>query len=69
MVQVFGILCCFSSKPFFEATCISYFRRYSSAEIPRYEVFCHPSWALKHFLGKVLKFFCVVLMKDNHAEK
>ena len=28
-----------------------------SAEIPTYEVFSHASWELKHFLGKVLKFF------------
>ena len=37
---------------FFEATSISSFRRYPSAEIPGYEVFSHPSWELKHFFGR-----------------
>ena len=36
---------------------VKLFRRYPSAEIPGYEVFSHPSWALKHFFWKVLKFF------------
>ena len=40
---------------FFEATCISCFRLYPSAEIPRYEVFSHPSWELKPFFWKALK--------------
>ena len=30
---------------------------YPSAEIPEYEVFSHPSWALKQFFWKVLKLF------------
>ena len=34
---------------FFEATRISCFCQYPSAEIPGYEVFSHPSWELKHF--------------------
>ena len=37
---------------FFEATCISCFCCYGSAEIPRYEVSSHRSYALKHFFGR-----------------
>ena len=43
-----------------EATCISCFRRYPSAGIPGYEVFSHPSWALKYFFLEGFKVFCVV---------
>ena len=40
----------------FEATCISCFCRYLSAEIPEYEIFSHQSWELKLFLEGVLSF-------------
>ena len=39
--------------------------RYTSAEIPGYEVFSYPSWELKQFFWQILKVFCIVLMKDN----
>ena len=41
---------------FFEATCISCFRQYPSAEVPGYEVFSHPSWEFKHFFGRFQSF-------------
>ena len=41
---------------FFEATCISCFHRYPSAEIPGYEDFSHPSCELKHFLEGFKRF-------------
>ena len=58
MAQVFGTLCCFSSKPFLKqlASHVSA-RRYLSAKIPGYEVFSHPSWALKKIFWKLLKLF------------
>ena len=39
----------FFQQTFFEVSCILCFRRYTSAEIPRYKVFSHQSWELKHF--------------------
>ena len=40
-----------------QVTCILCFCQYPSAEIPKYEVFSHPSWELNHFFWKVLKIF------------
>ena len=42
MSQVFGTVL-FFQQTFFETSCIFYFHRYTSAEIPGYEVFLiHP---------------------------
>ena len=42
----------FFQQNFLEATCISCFHQYHSAEILGYEIFSHPSWELKHFFGR-----------------
>ena len=57
-------------QTFFEATCISCFHRYPSAEIPVYEVFSHPFREPKQFL-EGFKVFCFLLMKgkSSHVKK
>ena len=61
--SVLNTLLCFQST-FFEATCIPCFYCYVSAEIPRYEVFSHPSQASKHFFGR----FKSVLRSVNETQ-
>ena len=67
MLQVFGTLL-FFQQTFLEATCISYFCTYPSAEIPGYDVFSDPSWGLKHSFLEGSKVFCIVVMKDKSLQ-
>ena len=42
MLQVFGTLCCFSSRPFLKQLASHVFADTLQLEIPGYEVFSHP---------------------------